>query len=296
MLIRRNRGWELREAEATPEAAFLGRRELLKVAAAGSILASGLLASFAAMADEDPSAGLYPAKQNPRYALDRPLTDEKLATRYNNFYEFGSQKSIADEAQALKIRPWTIKIDGLVDKEITVDIDDLLKKMPLEERLYRHRCVEAWSMAVPWSGFPMAAFVDFAKPLGSAKYVQMETFVDPKTAPGQKEFWYPWPYIGRHHRRGRQRARLSGDRDVRQAGPQAGRRAVTPGAAVEIRVQISEIDRAFLVRRKAAGIVLGNRARERVRLLGERQSGRASSALEPSDRAGARHRRAAADP
>jgi sulfoxide reductase catalytic subunit YedY len=70
-----------------------------------------------------------------------------------------------------------------------------LKKMPFEERLYRHRCVEAWSMAVPWSGFPMAAFVDFAKPLGSAKYVQMETFLDPKTASGQKQVWYPWPYV-----------------------------------------------------------------------------------------------------
>src|SRR5215469_15012832 len=122
MLIRRNRGWELRESEATPEAVFLRRRELLKGVAAGSILAPGLFASFA-MADEGPSAGLYPAKQNPRYTLDRPLTDEKLATSYNNFYEFGSQKSIAGEAQALKIRPWTVKIDGMVDKEMTVDVD-----------------------------------------------------------------------------------------------------------------------------------------------------------------------------
>ena len=194
MLIRRRRGWELREGEATPEAVFLGRRELIKAAAAGSMLLPGLFSSFAEAADEDPSARLYPAKQNPRYTLDRPLTDEKLATTYNNFYEFGSQKFIADEAQALKIRPWTIKIDGLVEKEMTVDIDDLLKRFPLEERLYRHRCVEAWSMAVPWSGFPMAALVDFAKPLGSAKYVQMVTFLDAKMAPGQKEFWYPWPY------------------------------------------------------------------------------------------------------
>jgi methionine sulfoxide reductase catalytic subunit len=194
MLIRRRRGWELSESEATPEKVVLGRRELIKAAAAGSMLLSGLLSRFAAAAEEDPSAGLYPAKQNPRYTLDRPLTDEKLATTYNNFYEFGSQKFIADEAQALKVRPWTIKIDGLVEKEMTVDIDDVLKKFPLEERLYRHRCVEAWSMAVPWSGFPMAAFVDFAKPLGSAKYVQMVTFLDAKTAPGQKEFWYPWPY------------------------------------------------------------------------------------------------------
>jgi methionine sulfoxide reductase catalytic subunit len=194
MLIRR-RGWELRESEATPEPVFLRRRELIKAIAAGPMLVPALGTAIAAEEEQDPSAGLYPAKRNLRYTLDRPLTDEKLATTYNNFYEFGSQKAIAAEAQALKTRPWAIKIDGLVEKPITVDIDDLLKKMPLEERLYRHRCVEAWSMAVPWSGFPMATFLDFAKPLGSAKYVQMETFVDAKTAPGQKEFWYPWPYV-----------------------------------------------------------------------------------------------------
>jgi sulfoxide reductase catalytic subunit YedY len=194
MLIRHKKGWELRESEATPETVFFGRRQLIEAIAAGPIAAS-VLGSALAAEPEDPSAGLYPAKRNPRYTLDRPLTNEKLATRYNNFYEFGSQKFIADEAQALKTRPWTIKVDGLVEKPMTVEIDDLLKKMPLEERLYRHRCVEAWSMAVPWSGFAMAAFVDFAKPLGSAKYLQMETFLDPKTAPGQKEFWYPWPYV-----------------------------------------------------------------------------------------------------
>ena len=195
MLIRHKKGWELRESEVTPEAVFHRRRDLLKAVAAGSILAPGLFSSFARAAGEETSVELYPAKQNPRYVLDRPLTDEKLATSYNNFYEFGSHKSIASAAQAMVVRPWTIKIDGLVEKPMTVDIDDLLKRMPLEERLYRHRCVEAWSMAVPWSGFPMASFVDFAKPLGSAKYVQMETFLDAKMAPGQKEFWYPWPYI-----------------------------------------------------------------------------------------------------
>jgi methionine sulfoxide reductase catalytic subunit len=196
MPIRRNRGWELRESAATPEAVFLERRTLLKAIGLGSILAPGLVTAISAYAmEEDPSAGLYPFKRNPRYTLDRPLTDAKYSENYNNFYEFGTDKSIADDAQALKIRPWTIKIDGMVEKEMTVGIDDLLKKMPLEERLYRHRCVEAWSMAVPWSGFPMAALVAFAKPLGSAKYVRMETFVDAAVAPGQKQFWYPWPYI-----------------------------------------------------------------------------------------------------
>ena len=195
MLIRRKKGWELGESAATPESAYLDRRALLKTMAVGSMLAPALAPVPAQAAEEDPSAGLYPVKRNPRYTLDRPITDAKYSEHYNNFYEFGSEKSIADDAQALKIRPWTVKIDGMVERPIEIGIDDLLKKMPLEERLYRHRCVEAWSMAVPWSGFPMAALLTFAKPLGSAKYVRMETFVDAAQAPGQKQFWYPWPYI-----------------------------------------------------------------------------------------------------
>ncbi|HEX7969716.1 MAG TPA: protein-methionine-sulfoxide reductase catalytic subunit MsrP, partial [Stellaceae bacterium] len=199
MLIKRKRGWEMRESEATPEAVFHDRRRLVKAMGFGALIAAtaaDLAAGDALAAPEaDPSAGLYPAKRNPRYVLDRPITDEKLATTYNNFYEFGSQKTIAADAQALPVRPWTVAIDGMVAKPMTLGIDDLLKRVALEERLYRHRCVEAWSMAVPWSGFPLKALVDLAQPLGSAKYLRMETFRDPKVASGQKQFWYPWPYV-----------------------------------------------------------------------------------------------------
>src|ERR1700737_4169958 len=125
MLIGRRRGWVLRESEATPEAVFHRRRDLLKAVAAGSILAPGLLSSLAAAAGEDPSAELYPAKQNSRYVLDRPLTDEKLATSYNNFYEFGSHKSISSAAQGLVVIPWTIKAARLVAKRWRVDIASL---------------------------------------------------------------------------------------------------------------------------------------------------------------------------
>lgn len=197
MMVRRRRGWELREREATSEAVFRDRRRILQAMGLGALVAASGAAGPTAMAAEeaDPSASLYPAKRNDRYTLDRPITDEKLVTTYNNFYEYGSQKTIASDAQALRIRPWTVTLDGMVAKPMQLGIDDLLKRVALEERLYRHRCVEAWSIAVPWTGFPMKALVDLAKPLSSAKYVRMETFENPAMAPGQKQFWYPWPYV-----------------------------------------------------------------------------------------------------
>ena len=199
MLIRNPRGWELPESMATLEAVFHDRRQLIKGLAAGTILASAssLFAPRMALGavDEDPSAHLYPVPRNERYMLDRPLTDPEIAAKYNNFYEFGSHKEIWKAAQALPIRPWTVVIDGLVENTIEIGIDELIAKMPLEERLYRHRCVEAWSMAVPWSGFPLRALVEFARPLGSARYVVMETFLNADVASGQKQLWYPWPYI-----------------------------------------------------------------------------------------------------
>ena len=112
--------------------------------------------------DADPSAGLYPAQRNPAYTLDRDVTPEKYNLNYNNFYEYSTNKRL--DASALKTRPWTVKLDGLVEKEQTVDIDALIKTMGLEERLYRHRCVEAWSMAIPWTGFPLKKLIEFASP------------------------------------------------------------------------------------------------------------------------------------
>ena len=200
MLIKRRRGWELPDRAATPEPLFRERRRLIQGLAAGPVLLAGGMALWrAAGAEEtDPSADLYPVSRNPRYQLDEripQLSDERLVTTYNNFYEFGSHKQISQAAQALQVRPWTVTLDGMVEQQQTLDIDDLLRRMSLEERVYRHRCVEAWSMAVPWSGFPLKALVDLARPLGSAGYLRMETFLEPDMASGQKQFWYPWPYI-----------------------------------------------------------------------------------------------------
>jgi len=198
MWIRRTRGWEIKEALATPEGVYVNRRNLLKSAAVGGVgLAVGGWAGGAAAAEPaaDPSAGLYPVPRNETFKLDRALTAETDATEWNNFYEFGSSKNIWRSAQALPIRPWQVSIDGLVEKPFQIGIDDILAKMPLEERLYRHRCVEAWSMAVPWSGFALRHLVDLAKPTSAAKYVKFTTPEDSDVMPGQRAVWYPWPYI-----------------------------------------------------------------------------------------------------
>ena len=207
MLIRNKRSWELPERTATPESVFLNRRALL--AGGAGLVASAAVAPHASAfslfgeskvygaPEDDPSTKLYPFKRNEAYKLDRDLTPEGFNFTYNNYYEFGSSKNISEAAQALPIRPWTVKLDGMVEQEREIDIDTLLAAMPLEERLYRHRCVEAWSMTIPWSGFPLKALVDYAKPQSAAKYVRMETFMMPSVASGQKtgSFGYPWPYV-----------------------------------------------------------------------------------------------------
>jgi sulfoxide reductase catalytic subunit YedY len=207
MHIIKKPGWALPESTVTPEHIYNDRRQLLKGLAAGPILAATapLLVACDGGDDganaktapdiKDPTAGLYPVSRNLRYRVDRKLTAESDAIEYNNFYEFGSHKSISKAAQKLPIRPWTIRIDGMVEKPFDIDIDGLLKKMALEERVYRFRCVEAWAMTVPWSGFPLKALVELAKPMSGAKYLRMETFKSPDIAPGQKQHWYPWPYI-----------------------------------------------------------------------------------------------------
>ncbi len=195
MLTKSRPVWALPEAAATPEAVFLNRRELCKAVAAGSMLAALPALAGPARAGADPTADLYPAKRNSAYTLDRDVTPERITTTYNNFYEFGSHKQIWKAAQKLETTPWTVTIDGMVENERTVGVDALIRAMPLEERLYRHRCVEAWAIAVPWTGFPMKAFLDYARPLSGARYVVMETFHDKSVAPGQRQVWYPWPYL-----------------------------------------------------------------------------------------------------
>ncbi len=189
MHIGRRRGWEIPERLATPEAVWLNRRQIM--AAGGALMLAG---ATRALAEIDPTASLYPAPRNSRFTIDRPVTPEAINTNYNNFSEFGLYKQISRAAARLVIRPWEIAVGGLVEQEFRIAFDDLIRKMQIEERLYRLRCVEGWSMTVPWTGFPLAALVALAKPSLNAKYVQFESFHDPRVATAQNSF-YPWPYV-----------------------------------------------------------------------------------------------------
>ena len=193
MLVRSRKPWDVIDHRVTDEALAMDRRKALGVLAGGAVMLGGM--RHARAEDAPIAAELYPAKHDAAFTIDRPLTDESIATTYNNFYEFGSGKSIWEDAQALRLRPWMVKVDGLVDQKLELDVEELIRRMPLEERLYRHRCVETWSMDVPWTGFPLAALLQQVKPTGDAKYVRFETFYDPDQAPGQQAAWYPWPYV-----------------------------------------------------------------------------------------------------
>jgi sulfoxide reductase catalytic subunit YedY len=188
--------WWLPESAATDQTIYQNRRAILKGLGIGSI-GAGIALSGAIPAFGDTS-DLYHARKNPKYATtlnNRPLTDYKTATTYNNYYEFGTSKKISKNAQALTIEPWPVEIGGLVNNPMTLDFEDLVRKMPIEERVYRHRCVEAWSMVVPWSGFALKELVRLADPKSDAKYVMLTSFNRPDEAKNQYRSRWPFPYV-----------------------------------------------------------------------------------------------------
>lgn len=197
--------WEISDNLATPESVYMRRREFLKGTALTTAATVGVL--YGCGPSSPPNIlpevkwsalekSIYPAKRNLQYGLDRPMTPEKIAASYNNFYEFGTDKiDPVHYAQKLNTRPWAVQVGGLVNKPTTFDIDDLLKTMPMEERVLRLRCVEAWAMAVPWSGFPLRELLKKVEPKAEATHVRLETFYQPFTAQGQLAFWEPWPYV-----------------------------------------------------------------------------------------------------
>lgn len=202
--------WAIPERDATSEALheqWVTRRFSLKLFGLGAFLAAGYLSGCSVSVDEEDfeknpknfdfsetDQAVYPATQNSSFTLDRPLTAERIAARYNNFYEFSEAKDdIWRRVRRFKVRPWTLEVSGLVKKPKVWDVDQLLHIMPLEERLYRLRCVEAWAMAVPWTGFPLQALIKQAEPLSSARFIRLTSFHSPAVAMGQRGYG-PWPY------------------------------------------------------------------------------------------------------
>jgi len=180
---------DLRESEVTPEALYLGRREFLRLGAVGALAAAG-----PALAAQ-PSGPALPAGKSRDFASGEKPTPWDSVTTYNNFYEFGTAKEDpAERAGSLATHPWSIRVEGEVKKPQVLDVDALVKAMPLEERVYRHRCVEAWSMVIPWVGFPLADLVRRLEPTSSAKYLEFETLLDPAQMPGQRRSVLDWPY------------------------------------------------------------------------------------------------------
>lgn len=174
-------------SEITPRDVYLNRREFIRGAAL--VGAATLLPAHAF------SAAKLSHKKSPLSTNDE-LTPLKDITQYNNFYEFGTDKhSPATAAQSLKTRPWTVAVEGEIAQPKVYDIDELLRLAPLEERIYRLRCVEGWSMVIPWVGFPLAEVIRRAQPTSRAKYIEFTTLNDPKTMPGQQYRVLDWPYL-----------------------------------------------------------------------------------------------------
>lgn len=175
-------------SEITPQSLWTGRRAFLKQA---GLLGLG---STAMARGASADTGLK-ARSNPDYRVDDPLTPMDKVTQYNNFYEFGTGKDDpAQQATRLKTRPWTLTVGGEVNKPKVFDLDDLLKLAPLEERIYRLRCVEAWSMVIPWIGFPLSALIQAVEPRGNAKFLEFTTLNDPQQMPGLRLPVLDWPY------------------------------------------------------------------------------------------------------
>jgi sulfoxide reductase catalytic subunit YedY len=181
MRVRRQRSWADPRRAITDEAVMLNRRQVLAGAAA-----AGLLVGSRRQAQAAP---------DPRFPPGRAITPEIDATTYNNYYEFSEGKRLASIAAGFPMSPWTIRVEGMVKQPRTIAIEDLLKQVSPEERVYRHRCVEAWAMTVPWTGFQMSELLRIFEPTSAAKYVVFETISDPKHMPGEREPLYPWPYI-----------------------------------------------------------------------------------------------------
>jgi sulfoxide reductase catalytic subunit YedY len=189
-------------SEITPEYLFRSRRQFIRSAGALSLGALALAAcgsSSSTPAAVNSAGGAAPAPGQTKGTTDElgdALTPFDAVTGYNNYYEFTTDKEgVASLAQNFKVTPWTLEIGGMVAKPQKIAIEDLLKRYPQEERIYRHRCVEGWSMVIPWTGFALNKLLKDAEPTAQAKYVRFESILRPEEMPGQQSGYYTWPYV-----------------------------------------------------------------------------------------------------
>jgi sulfoxide reductase catalytic subunit YedY len=186
---------KIRSSEITPEHIYLSRRKFMVgigALAASSALLAACGTQGSAVKEDTPKDLKISATAD---ELGDALTPFESVTNYNNFYEFSTSKeSVASLAKDFKTSPWTVEVGGLVNKPMTYGFEDILKKFSQQERIYRLRCVEAWSMVIPWQGFPLAELLKEVEPTSQAKYVRFETLYDPEQMPGQNSAWYTWPY------------------------------------------------------------------------------------------------------
>ena len=183
-------------SEITPKSQYLERRRFIQQLGLMGLSGLGIKALSMDARAETTHTRMQLNASKSAYQLEEKPTPYADVTGYNNFYEWGTDKTDpARYAESFKTRPWSLSVEGLVGKPARFEIDDLLKRFPLEDRIYRLRCVEAWSMVIPWVGFPLAALLKQVDPLGSAKFVEFKTLLDPSQMPGQRREVLDWPYI-----------------------------------------------------------------------------------------------------
>lgn len=184
---------DIKSSEITPKALYINRRQFMAVAA--SLAAAGLAAEKILLKTRAWAGQKLPVKKRGEFSIEEKQTSFKDAANYNNFYEFSTDKEdVAELASKFRTRPWTISIEGHIKQPKVYDIDALIKMFPLEERVYRFRCVEAWSMVLPWVGFALGDFIKICEPTSKAKYVKFTTIFSPEQMPGQKTSVLQWPY------------------------------------------------------------------------------------------------------
>ena len=276
---------DILSSEITPKSLYVNRRKFLAgtaLAGAAAVAAGVGLREIVSPSSVAHANTKIDGLQKSPFSTNETITPYKDVTNYNNYYEFSSDKyEPAGLAKNLKTRPWTVSIDGAVKKKQVLDVDTIIKMAAPEERIYRHRCVEGWSIVVPWIGFSLSELIKRADPLPKAKFVEFTTLFDLQQMPGQRSRVLQWPYVeGLRMDEAMHPLAVLVFWHVRRSAAQPGRRAAAHGHPVEVWIQEHQGDRPHSLYRQPAGQHLEYIRAQRIRVLLQRESACGSSALE----------------